>query len=530
MPLCGEGCRPEAGGKTRHAVAYSLQLTVYWIYVTEFTTQSTKQARYGCASMNASEHSMSQEALFRAVKLAGQAHVLRWWDELDADHRENLLEQLHRLGFAEIRSLSERVREGGFAKTPDGEVRLPEYIRLPRTDDEELERESARRTGERLIAGGKVAALTVAGGQGTRLGFDGPKGAFPIGPVSSKSLFQILAERIVAARRRYHGQVPWYVMTSDATDAATRRYFDEHGYFGLPSEDVRFFRQGMMPALDRDFKLVLTAKDQILFSPDGHGGAFPALRDSGMLDDMQRRGVEEISYFQVDNPLLPAVDPIFIGFHSLSEAQMSSKAMWKRDPEEPIGAFVKVNGRLIVKEYSDLTREQLFERNEEGLLVYGLGSPAIHMIRADFVRRQTRSGRRLPFHLAEKSAAYLDAAGRPVEAEGKNVYKFETFIFDALLEAERSPVLEVVREHEFSPVKNRTGADSPETSGADMTMLYAEWLTRAGIHVPRDEAGNPRHPIEISPLYALDVEELVQRVPRDLKVDGPLCLEGEGGT
>jgi len=271
----------------------------------------------------------------------------------------------------------------------------------------------------------------------------------------------------------------------------------------------------------------MTAKDEILFSPNGHGGTLAALRESGMLAEMVARGIEEISYFQVDNPLVPAIDPVFIGLHRLAGAQMSSKAMWKRDPLEPIGAFVVIDGCLTVREYSDLTREEAERRTEEGLLLYGLGSPAIHMIRVDFVEELTASGGRLPFHLAEKSEACLDAEGRLVKPDGKNVYKFEMFVFDALRFAERWVVMEMVRAHEFSPVKQRTGVDSVERARADMSMLYAEWLEEAGVRVPRDAERRPLHPIEISPLCALDEWEFVYRAPAGLTVDGPLYLAGE---
>jgi len=286
---------------------------------------------------------------------------------------------------------------------------------------------------------------------------------------------------------------------------------------------VHFFRQRMLPALDLNFRLVLTAKDEVLLSPNGHGGVFPALAESGMLDDMERRGIEVISYFQVDNALVPAADPVFLGFHSLASAEMSSKAVWKRDAEEPIGAFVRIGGSLIVREYSDLSREQMRERRGDRLL-YGLGSIAIHAVRVDFARRETRSGFKLPFHLAKKSAACLDESGALVQPKEKNVYKFETFIFDALRDTRRSVVLEIRREEEFSPVKNAVGQDSPETCRRDMSALYADWLSEAGVRVPRERDGRPSHPIEISPLFALDAAELAARAPKDLNTTGPIYL------
>lgn len=473
-------------------------------------------------------HSASDVKKFRdAYENAGQGHVFRWWDELSAVSRERLLEQLKSVDLNQLHSLCAGIRDGTLMPRLSGEPQLPEYISRPQEFGNRVAWEHAIETGEQLLREGKIAVLTVAGGQGTRLGYDGPKGAYPIGPVSNKSLFMIHAERVLATRRRYHAAVPWYIMTSDATDEATRDYFRKHDYLGLPVSDVLFFRQQMMPAVDREFKLVLIAKDRILMSPNGHGGTLLALAQTGMLDDMRRRGIEQISYFQVDNVLVPAADPVFIGFHAEARADMSSKALWKRDPQEPIGAFVRLGDRIIVKEYSDLTPNEMNIRTRDGKLLYGLGSIAIHMLSVDFVRRETQGGFKLPFHLAEKKAAFLDADGMLVEPKGKNVYKFETFIFDALRDAERSVILEVRREEEFSPLKNKTGEDSEETCRRDLSKLHAAWLHEAGIHVPRDSSGLPEHPVEISPLYALDEDELETKVPQDLRVQGPLYLGPE---
>lgn len=459
------------------------------------------------------------EDLLDSFRRAGQGHVLRWWEELDDAGRERLAAQLRRVDLRQVAELTERIRSGDFHHAVAGEVERPPYVAL-----DDPARASACAAGEALIRAGKVAALVVAGGQGTRLGFSGPKGAFPIGAVSGSSLFQIHAEKLLACRRRYGVPVPWYVMTSDATDVPTREFFDAQRYFGLPAGEVHFFKQGVMPVLDRDFRLVLTAKGEILLSPNGHGGTLAALAETGMLDDMERRGIEQISYFQVDNPLVPVADPVFLGLHHQAGAGMSSKALWKREPEEPLGAFVLAGGRLVVREYSDLTPDEKKQTTPGGKLLFGLGSIAIHAIRVDFVRKMAAGGRGLPFHLAEKSSPFLDEAGNTVAPQGKNIYKFEMFIFDALAEARRSIILEVRRNEEFSPVKNADGKDSPETCRRDMTALYAGWLEAAGLRVPRDQRGAPLHHIEISPLYALDAGELIARKPRGLDMTGPVCL------
>ena len=469
----------------------------------------------------------STQDIIQEYQAAGQGHVFRWWDELDEEERACLLAQLQEVDLAQLASLVADLKAAKLAPKPQGAPEQPEHIALPKTPEDFRKREEAAAEGVDLLRAGKVAALTVAGGQGTRLGFEGPKGTFPIGPLSQKTLFHIHAERLLAARRRYGSVIPWYIMTSDATDAPTRHYFEETGYFGLPPEDVLFFRQRMMPAVDREFRLAMVAKDRILLSPNGHGGTLLALEETGMLDDMERRGIEEISYFQIDNVLVPAVDPVFLGFHHAARAEMSSKAIWKRDAEEPIGAFVSVDDHLTLVEYSDLDENEKHRTASDGSLVYGLGSPAIHAIRVDFAREETEGGFRLPFHVAEKGAETLDESGNLVKPSEKNVYKFETFIFDALAHTQQSILLDALREEEFSPVKNAEGQDSPDTCRRDMTASYAQWLEAAGIPVPRDENGCPQAAIEISPLYALDAAELAEKVPKNLSVEGPLYLDSD---
>lgn len=467
---------------------------------------------------------MNDAGLMRAFTAAGQGHVFRWWDELSPDGRAKLTALLRQVDLSQVARLADDVRQGRLKEAPVGDVTRPDCIALPANAAGERERDLNRRAGESLLREGKVAALTVAGGQGTRLKYDGPKGTYPIGPVSGKTLFQIHAERIRAVARRYGRPLPWYIMTSDTTDAPTRAYFEREKYLGLPPGDVFLFRQSMMPALDRSFKLVLTARDEILLSPNGHGGTLPALLDSGALADMERRGIEQISYFQVDNPVVPAADPVFIGAHVRAGAQMSSKAVWKREPEAPIGAFVRSGGRLTVREYSDLTPQEMRLTTPDGRLLYGLGSIAIHVLRVDFVREELAGGFRLPWHLAEKNSAVLDDSGRLVTPKEKNIYKFETFIFDALRDARASVILEIRREAEFLPVKNATGKDSAESCRAGMSRLYTDWLAFAGISVPRDASGQPLNPVEISPLAALDPEELAASDCSRLPLDRPLYL------
>ena len=452
------------------------------------------------------------------LKSFDQIQVIRFWDELNDQSRRNLLDQIASIDFKLLNQLKQLLFTGG--KSFPAEMRPAPVISIPVTEEEHARAEEAVRTGTAAIEAGKVCAFLVSGGQGTRLGYDGPKGCFPIGPVSHKSIFQLHAEKILAAQRRYQAEIPWYIMTSITNDQATRSFFQEHQFFGLVPSNVMFFPQRLIPVLDSRGKMILNAKDHIFMSPNGHGGALLALVESGASDDMDRRGIEVISYFQVDNVLIQIIDPLFIGYHLQVRSQMSSKTIKKRDPYEKLGHFGLVDGKLHVIEYSDMSEEEKLARNPDGSLKYSAGSPAIHLMDPDFVRQETSGNLKLPFHVAHKKIPYLDSSGRLLEPETPNGYKFETFIFDALRDAERYIILETVREHEFSPVKNKVGEDSPDTARRDLTRYFGEWLEAAGIPVPRDDSGLYSGPIEIGPLFADTKEMFIEKADKEWKFTG----------
>jgi UDP-N-acetylglucosamine/UDP-N-acetylgalactosamine diphosphorylase len=359
-----------------------------------------------------------------------------------------------------------------------------------------------------------VGAFTVAGGQGTRLGFDGPKGMFQISPVRNAPLFQIFAESLLGVERRYGRRPRWYVMTSPSNHAPTIDFFRANGYFGLAADDVMFFPQRQMPAFLPDGKIALNEPHRVALSPDGHGGSLRALSESGALEDMRQRGIEHISYFQVDNPLVKTFDALFIGLHILLNSEMSSKAVTKADDLERVGNFCLADGKLTVIEYSDLPEELAHARNPDGSRRLDAGSIAIHALARAFVERLTGAGALagLPWHRADKRMPVVAADGKIATPQQPNVVKLETFVFDAIPLARNPLLMYTLREEEFSPVKNATGVDSAATARRDLIRRAARWLAACGTHVPRDGAGEPMLPLEISPAYALDAEDLCARL------------------
>ncbi len=465
--------------------------------------------------------------LEKKCRAAGQEQLLRFRDELDEAGRETLAVQLEALDFETLGELiDDYVLRRPAVALPDDLGPAPFYPLKARSAEEAELYARARARGEELLRDGKVAALTVAGGQGTRLGFDGPKGTYPIGPVSGKSLFQYFAESIRRAGDKYGRPITWYIMTSTLNCDATKAFFVENDSFGLAPEQVFFFIQGTMPAIAYNGKLLLGAKDSLSLSPDGHGGTLLALRKSGALQRMEREGTTVISYFQVDNPLVPVVDPFFIGMHDATRSQMSAIMLAKTGPFEKLGNFCVSKGRLEIIEYSDLPNELAESRNPDGTLRFIAGSPAIHLLDRDFVGQLTSGGSlKLPWHRADKKVPFVNDRGELVTPSEPNAVKLESFIFDALPLAERTMVLEGAREEVFAPTKNPTGVDSVESCREMLMERDARRLADAGVRVARNSDGKLAAAIEISPLMAIDDAD-VKALVADLGIIGV----GNGAT
>ncbi len=455
------------------------------------------------------------EALQQRLRRFGQEHVLAFWDRLDDTQRRELLGQLANLDLEGLRQLYAR-------KDQKTALLDPAKIQPIAPVDPGQANPQQKQLGEEAFRAGQVAMLVVAGGQGSRLGFEYPKGMCPIGPVTHKSLFQIHAEKVLALRRRYGAAVPFLIMTSPATHQETVDFFGQQQFFGLPADDVWFFTQGTMPALDlATGKLLLESPGQLFLSPNGHGGTLTALAESGLLARLRKRGFRTLFYFQVDNPLIQLGDLAFLGMHLAGRADVSSKVIPKEVPEEKLGLFVLIDGRLAIIEYSDIPKDLAAARDGQGRLRLWAGNPAIHLFAVDFLERVLCEGPGLPWHVAKKKVPCLDGQGRPLDPKVENALKFEMFIFDVLPLAERWTVAPTSRREEFEPVKNPTGPESPASVRAALINRAADWLEQAGVAVPRGADGQPAWPLEISPLFALDAEELAVKVDRKLRMEGP---------
>jgi len=455
------------------------------------------------------------ENVKKLLKKHNQSHLLAFWEQLDATQRRNLLAQIEQLDFPKIDDwVANFVKKPASAAIPADFAPAQSYGPVPTSPEQERKYGKAIELGKKLISAGKVAAFVVAGGQGTRLGFDGPKGNFPISPVKNKTLFQIFAESITAVSKKYQTICPWYIMASPLNYAQTREIFRSDDYYGLRESDVFIFQQGTLPNFGFDGRILLAGKDKIACSPDGHGGSFKALYRSGALEDMKRRGIEFVSYFQVDNPLVNIFDPLFIGLHALDGAEMSSRAVVKIGPKEKVGNFCLVDGKVTVIEYSDLPDELAERRNPDGSLVFGLGSIAIHIINTSFVEKLIVRGCSLPLHRAIKKIPHIDRDGKLVEPAEPNGIKLESFVFDALPLASKSVILQTLRSEEFGPVKNASGINSAETARQMMVARAAGWLESAGVTVPRKPDGSVDCLIEIAPSFALEKDDIKAKLSR----------------
>ncbi len=435
----------------------------------------------------------------------GQEHLVQFWDDLDSEQRGTLAKQIDALDFDLIKELvaGDKV-EQDFSQLATRALPPKAY----RLDDASLDADQVRSAAENLISSGKLGVVLVAGGQGTRLGFPHPKGMFRLGPLSDRTLFQIHIDQLLAISARYGVRIPLYLMTSPATHEETVDFLQKHDNFGLPSEDLYVFCQGTMPAVDSAGKLLLECANRIALSPDGHGGMLAAFQSSGCLRDVTERGLEQLFYFQVDNPLARIGDLDLIGYHLHANSELTTQVVAKCSADEKVGNVVEVDGRVMVIEYSDLPAAAGERMRPDGTLELWAGNIAIHIFQVQFLTQAAEKKSALPFHRAFKKVPYLGENGHLVQPDEPNATKFEKFIFDLMPQARNAIVVEAAAEEVFAPVKNAVGAntDSPETARSAMVARDRRRLRAAGIMV--DDTVD----VEINPRFALDLPEIKQRL------------------
>ncbi|MFM7976568.1 MAG: UTP--glucose-1-phosphate uridylyltransferase, partial [Pirellula sp.] len=357
--------------------------------------------------------------------------------------------------------------------------------------------------------------VLVAGGQGTRLGFDQPKGMYAIGPISGRTLFQMHVDSLRAAMKRYGVSIPFLVMTGPSTDQPTREYFSLNANLGLSQDDLLIFQQGTMPAIDATTgRILMESRSSIALSPDGHGGIVRALAKSTWLEQAKSRGIRYLFYAQVDNPLVRACDPLLIGLHILKGSQATTQVVQKRFATEKVGNVVEVDGKTQIIEYSDLPEDVAKQTNPDGSLKLWAGNIAVHVFDIEFLNRSCQSRDALPFHRAHKAVPYVDDQGKECIPSGPNAIKLERFVFDLLPAADRALVVEARASEAFAPVKNAIGSptDSPGTCKAALVDLHRRWLTDAGVKL--DEGCL----VEIHPNWAWDEHEVQTRLDKPTQI------------
>lgn len=395
---------------------------------------------------------------------AGQSHIFAFENELSDIETRAFEAQLNNIDIdlaQKLFNLKEEIADNNFSVEP-----LPCVVEKDLTIDL---KEQYITEGTDIMKRGEYAVVTMAGGQGTRLGHIGPKGTFYVNVPEPISLFEIQCNRIKKQAEACGKNIPWYIMTSEENDGETQKFFEENNFFGYPKENIFFFKQYMLPMLDENGKLILETKSKIKEGADGHGGIFRAMLGRGVIEDMNKRGIKWIFVGGIDNILVQLVDPCFLGYISKSGYKLGGKSLIKRDPYEKAGVFCKKNGKPFVIEYTEISSELAELTDEKGEFVYGDAHILCNMFNIEVFEKMGDKG--LQYHVAHKKTSYIDESGKTITPEKPNAYKYEAFIFDAFAYYDEMGIFRVKREYEFAPIKNKTGEDSPQTA-SELYMNY----------------------------------------------------------
>ena len=395
------------------------------------------------------------------LKANNQEHLLNYLKMANENGKKELIKEIENINFDELKELYKISKKD---KEKALESQLIEHIKfVDKYKMNEDDFNKYKEAGEKIIKNGEYAVVTMAGGQGTRLGHNGPKGTFLLDvKPKPKYLFEILADGIKRANEKYEVTLNWYIMTSTENNKKTEEFFEEHNYFAYPKDKIKFFKQGNLPLISEDGKLLVDENLHIKYAADGNGCIYKSMRIDGILDDMKQKGIKWVFIGAVDNALLNMVDPILLGLTSCDGNQIGSKSVVKRSPEEPVGVFCKRNGKPGVIEYTELPTEMAHEVDEEGELLFGESHIMCNLYSIDALDKISKE--KLPYHSAHKKAPYMNEKGEFVKVTKPNAYKYEAFIFDGFTYFDNISILRGRRNEDFAPVKNAEGPDSPATA------------------------------------------------------------------
>ena len=403
------------------------------------------------------------------LKMYNQEHIINLLNKLDEQKKWELIDQISKIDFHQIMELYDNTKKE--VEIKENKIEAIKYLDKEKLTDEQ--KAEFEKLGEDAIKRGEYAVVTMAGGQGTRLGHNGPKGTFRLdGYGKGKYLFEILSENLKEANNKYGVTIPWYIMTSKDNNDETLNFLEKNNYFGYPKSEVILFKQGELPLIDENGRLLINKDMKIKEASDGNGGVFSSLRTTGMLSDMKERNIKWVFIGGVDNVILKMADVILLGMAIKKGVQIASKSVVKANPHEKVGVFCKMNGHPKVIEYSELPEKMAEEVDDDGELKYGESHIMCNLFSIDAIEKVSKEV--LMYHSAFKKNSYIDENGREIIPEEPNSYKFESFIFDSFEFFDDIAILRGKREDDFAPVKNKEGVDSPKTA----KELYEKYWER----------------------------------------------------
>ena len=409
---------------------------------------------------------MKEENLIENLKIYGQTRTLKILEHVDKETRKKIIEELHDINFIQLKELYNNIKEE--AEVNVGELKPIKSLNPDKITKEE--KEMYENVGADILRNNKFAVVTMSGGQGTRLGYKGPKGTFKIDvEPQAKYLFEIIVDTLQRANKKYNVTIPWYIMTSNENNDEIVKFMEEHNYFGYDKEYIGFFEQGELPLITEDGQILLDENYNIKKASDGNGSIFKSMYIKGVLEDMKTKGIEWVYIGSIDNVLLKMVDTLLMGVAIKEGSEIATRSIFKNCPTERIGSLCIQDGKVKVIEYSELPQDMIEAKDEDGEILFGESHVMCNLFSIKALEKISLQN--LQYHKAHKKYSYLDENGKLVEPEEPNAYKFEYFIFDSFEFFNQISIVRGKREEDFAPVKNKEGVDSPATA----SKLYNEY-------------------------------------------------------